>query len=175
MELSINQFIIHSIPESFLIIYVGLGLANIKTKSINYIKMTAIYTFFLVLTRNILNLYGFHTLILLMILFSLLKYFTPISWDIAIISALLDFIILYIGESLFFSLIFIPLNLSNIQDFYQFTNDNFILASFLIYLTKLPVIICALLIKFKNFNLLKLNFVKLSNNQSDGDNYGSNK
>ncbi|ADL12130.1 hypothetical protein [Acetohalobium arabaticum] len=155
MNLSTIQILLHIVPESFLLIYVSLGLINIKIKLQQHIKITIIYTCCLILLRDILNLYGLHIIFLFLSLTLLFRIFIEISWNLAIIASLLGFIILLLSELVLFPLVFQYLN-TNIK---TFINNDLILFSIIFYLTKLPSLIMSLMIYFFDFHLLNSEYL----------------
>ncbi|GAB6099632.1 hypothetical protein JCM16358_15110 [Halanaerocella petrolearia] len=68
MELSIQKMILATFVESLLLSYVGLGLIGIKISKQKHIKIGILYTISVAIVRNILKLYGLHTLILFIVL-----------------------------------------------------------------------------------------------------------
>ncbi|OCL28473.1 hypothetical protein U472_00880 [Orenia metallireducens] len=151
MELSIIQLVFSTFPEGLLIGYVGLGLVGIKLKVIDYIKISIIDMIFLIVVRNILKLYGLHVILGVLFLSLLFKVIVKIEWELALIASLLAYILLFLGE----------LILATILSYWQFEVVSFIncndLVKFMIfsYLSKLPLLISAVMIYLGDINLFK--------------------
>ncbi|SKA00016.1 hypothetical protein [Selenihalanaerobacter shriftii] len=139
------------LPESLLLVYVGLGLINIKLSIRNYIKITILYTIGLLVVRYILNFAGIHILILCLFLSLLFKIIAKVDWNLAIISSLLSLILLLLGEVLVYSKLLTYFGIS-IKEFLN--SNNLILFNLIIFVTKVPLLICAFLIYFFEVNLL---------------------
>lgn len=151
MQLSIIQFLIYTIPENLLLIYTSLGLINIKITIQKYITITIIYSVCLIIIRNLFNLYGLHILILCLFLTLLFKFYIKINLSIAIVSSLLGFILLLVGESLILPLTFYYFDI----DIKEFINSISIKNIIVFYLTKFPLLISSLIIYFFDFHLFK--------------------
>ncbi|PRX31821.1 hypothetical protein BX659_105152 [Orenia metallireducens] len=98
MEISLIQSILAIFPEFLLIGYVGLGLLSIKIRLNKYLKIAGSCTIFLIIIRNIFNLYGMHVILGVLFLAVLFKVIVKLDWHIAIISSLLGYIVLFLGE-----------------------------------------------------------------------------
>ncbi|ADL12129.1 hypothetical protein [Acetohalobium arabaticum] len=164
MELSISQILFFVLPESLLMNYVGLGLINIKIPIKKHIKISLSCICSLVILRNILKLYGIHIIILYFILTLSFKKFIEITWSSAIIASLLGYILLLLGETLVFPLIFQYFN-TNIQ---ELINNKLILNWIAFYLTKLPLLITGFMIYFYDFSFFDLESLhKIYNSTGD--------
>ncbi|KXS42355.1 MULTISPECIES: hypothetical protein [unclassified Candidatus Frackibacter] len=145
MSLSILQVFLGTFPESILMTYVGLGILGIKSTLKNYLKIGICYNIILVLARN---LYGLHSIILCMVLSILIKIIINIDWKLSIMSAIIGFIIMFMGEALVLPVAFQYLNV-NIQEVHKSLSLYF----GLFYLSKVPLLISALSIYFLEFNI----------------------
>lgn len=145
MQLSFVQILFGTFPESLLLVYVGLGVFGGKTNFKNYITICVIYNIILEIARIF---YGLHSVILCIVLGVLIKFIVDVDWKSAIMSSLTGFIILFIGESLFLPLAFNYLDVS-IKEVHK----NLSLYFELFYLSKIPLLTCAFIIHFFEFNL----------------------
>ncbi|OCL28472.1 hypothetical protein U472_00875 [Orenia metallireducens] len=152
MELSLIKIILVVLPESLLFSYVSLGLIGIKTKVINHFKITIFFTFFLVIVRNILGLYGLHVILGALFLSLVLKVIVKIDWNMALIATLLIYILSFLGEII----------VAEILSYWNFEAVDFIsgdsLSKFLtfFYLSRVPLVIAAIKIYWGEVNLLKI-------------------
>jgi hypothetical protein len=161
MELSLIQIILAILPESLLCSYVGLGLLGIKIRLNKHLGIAGSYTIFLIIIRNIFKLYGVHVILGFLFLIVFFKLIVKIDWFIAIISSLLGYIVLFLGEVVIIPLILDWLNL----DMMRFFNGNLIKFLVFFYLTKLPLVIAAILVHLYDFRIINMDkeMEKLSN------------
>ncbi|OCL28474.1 hypothetical protein U472_00885 [Orenia metallireducens] len=152
MELSFIQLILAILPESLLISYVGLGLLGIRVKMVDYIKISVIYIFFLVIIRNIFKLYGLHVILGFLFFVVLFKIIVKVDWHISIISSLVGYIISFLGEVLIMPPILDWLKLDLVRIF----NGNLIKFLVFFYLAKLPLMIAAILIYLCDFSIISI-------------------
>lgn len=148
MKLSLIKYILNGFPEVLLLLYVTLALLNVKISFRNYIKIGIINEFFLWLIRDCLNLFGLHTFIGLIIIISSINYLVKIDIRKIIISVLISFIILFIGETSVFS---IMVNLFDLD----IEELNYSLKLYFIgaYASKIPLIIAAVAINRLNIKI----------------------
>ncbi|GAB6137173.1 hypothetical protein [Halanaerobaculum tunisiense] len=152
MDLSVGKILFASLPESLLVIYVGLGLWGIKTTVQNYILMAIICTISLVITRNFLDLYGYHSLILCIVLSLIIKFTIQIDWKWALVASLSGFICLLTGEALVLSIV---VNLLNIS-ITEFINSSLFIFCLISYLIQLPLWITATAIYGWDLNIINI-------------------
>ncbi|PRX31822.1 hypothetical protein BX659_105153 [Orenia metallireducens] len=151
MELSIIQLVFSVFPEGLLISYVGLGLVGIKLKVIDYIKISIIDMTFLIVVIDILKLYGLHVILGILFWSVVFKVIVKIEWELALIASLLAYILLFLGE----------LILATILSYWQFEVISFINGDNLIkfmsysYLSKVPLLVPAVMIYWGDINLFK--------------------
>jgi|GEM_PF-2290507 len=154
MEITFSKFIFGVLPESFLIIYVGLGLLEVKLKIGDYIKIVFLTSFGLLFIRNILNIYGMHMFIYGLLMILTIKFFVEIDWKWILVAVLSSFTIVSLGEMVIYWGLKDILGL-NIKEF--FNTDNSFLFFGLVYLMELPLIIIASLIYFNDFKFYDVN------------------
>ncbi|WP_408955331.1 hypothetical protein [Natroniella sp. ANB-PHB2] len=152
MELSLFRVIFTAFPESLLLTYVGLGLLGVKLKWEDYITIGFFYIVGLVIVRNVFDGYGLHVLILCLLLALLIKGIAKLDLSISVIASLFGFIILFISEAIFISLITGFLEIG-ILEIIQLNNFYYLLIS---HLSKSLLFIAFLLIHFLNFKLVDI-------------------
>ncbi|MCK8824556.1 hypothetical protein [Fuchsiella alkaliacetigena] len=152
MELKIIQLITMGLLEVFLMTYVGLGLLGIKTTIVRHLQIGVIYVLGIWITRNLLQLYGLHTLLLCILLIVLIKFIVKIDWQIAIIAVLLGFVILFIGEAIFLQIVIRYLNV-NMEKFVTKSSPLFLI---LHIITHFFLLFSAVLVKFFEIKIINL-------------------
>ncbi|MCK8817406.1 hypothetical protein MWH28_08550 [Natroniella sulfidigena] len=99
MEIATGILLTVALVEVLLMSYVGLGLVGVKTGFKDYLKVGLLYILGLWVLRNLIRLYGFHSLILLLFLVLLIKFIVKVELWVAATATLLGWIFLLIGES----------------------------------------------------------------------------
>ncbi|AGB42475.1 hypothetical protein Halha_2602 [Halobacteroides halobius DSM 5150] len=152
MKLSLGQILFASLPQSFLLIYVCLGLYNIKTSLWDNIKITLIYMISLFSLRNLFNMYGLHTFILILLLIVIFKLIIKVDWKVAIISSVSGFSLLMIGNSLVLPFVVNYLQIS----VKQIMQGGLIQYLLIAHLVNLPLWLTAIVIYYWDFNIFNL-------------------
>ncbi len=156
MNLSLIQVIFAAIPDSFLIVYTGLGLLGIRIKAVTYLKIISCSILSLYIFRNILNIYGFHSIILIVIFILSYRFIVGLDWIISIMAVLLGFILSIIGETICYIVIARYFNIA-LEGFYQSEGLIFYITY---YISKLPLILVLFGIKFFNLKIIDIDFNK---------------
>ncbi|MCK8816650.1 hypothetical protein MWH28_04600 [Natroniella sulfidigena] len=144
MEVSLLRIILAGFPESLLLAYVSLGLVGVKTELKDYLKIGIVHTSGAIIIRGVLQLYGLHSLLLILLLVILLKLIVRLDLKLAVIGVLLAFIILFMIEAVVISIL---INYFEVDIAEIFNGDSFFNYLFS-YSILLPLLIVALLIHF---------------------------
>lgn len=150
MKLSLVKYIFNGIPETILLIYVSLGLIDAKMDIKDYLKIAIVNVFIIWIVRDLFGLFGLHSFILIATIILLIKSSIEVATEKLIISMLISLIILYIGETVTFSIFF---DLFNID--IKVMNHDLKWYFSLSYISKVPLVLTAVLIyrfKFRIFS-----------------------
>ncbi|MGM0472457.1 MAG: hypothetical protein ACQEQI_09305, partial [Bacillota bacterium] len=153
MDLSVGKILFASLPESLLLVYVGLGLWKIETTVQNYILIAVLHTIILVVFRNFFSLYGYHSLILSITLSLLIKFTIQIDWQWALVASLSGFLCLVIGDSLVLPLVVNLLDISVTE----IIKGDLVIYCLISYLIQLPLWITAAAIYVWDLNIINVN------------------
>lgn len=148
--------------ESFLFIGAGLGIINIRPRFSNLAFLGVLFALTILVVRELYEIYnipyGTHSFVVLMIYTIILRFIGKQKWVTAIISILISFLLITLGEGVFMFNIFKLLNISIEDMLYE---PGFRL--FGTILSCIPVIIVFIATYIFKFSIIHLN--QLSENE----------
>jgi len=151
MKLSLLRVIFVAVPECILMVYVGLGLLGVKTTVKNYLVIGVVGAGSLWFIDNLLNLYGLHSILSIIILGVLINIVVDVEIKQSIIVILIGMIILAIGDLIFVTLI---VKISNLN--VGLIGEQDYLYLLCMYLGMIPLLITAYSIYRFDITLIKL-------------------
>ncbi|MBM7557398.1 hypothetical protein [Halanaerobacter jeridensis] len=140
------------LPEQILMLYVGLGLIDIRINFNNALKVATGGAIVVWALRSGLNLYGLHALVTMVYLIIAVKFIKRITFFVATTAMLITYILLFFNEYL----LFLGWRLTFEQAIVDFISDSLVNFLLIAYLSKVLFLVLGLLIYYYDFKLIDL-------------------